>query len=383
MADLMSKPLSMSTATSEGPGIIKADRSLRPLRWSVALTWVGWLMTNGLLWGEYQFAVLHPYSLLFLFLLLLTVLPTLLNVTYGFWGLLRGPRRRRVAGLLAVGLTPALLWLALVGYGLRVLQRHDTSQGVLWGIMSQAMASVMELQLHYTSSYPHQLESEHLVMWCDDRVTSPERDLDAMDKHVARLMKMTGTPLRAKIYWVRGELASKSRMAIFGLALGNSTSPSDWESADHPDNLSVDRHELAHAVLHQRYQPDTDPPTLLVEGWADSQSGLKREKLAFFALHSRKLWIERTAAKQGASYLRELVSPNWYHHIDGPVYSVGGALSDYLLRTYGVEKFMQLYFTCKPGSFEADCRNVYGVDFDTLENAFWLEAERLVPDRPQ
>jgi hypothetical protein len=58
-------------------------------------------------------------------------------------------------------------------------------------------------------------------------------------------------------------------------------------------------------------------------------------------------------------------------------------LSDYLLRTYGVEKFLQLYFTCKPGSFEADCCSVYGIDVDTLENAFWLEAERLVPDRPK
>jgi hypothetical protein len=333
--------------------------------------------------GEYHFGVLHPSSLLFLFLLLLRVLPTLFNVIYGFWRLLRGPSHRRAAGLLAVGLTPALLWLALVVHGLRVLQRQDTSQGVLWGILSQGMASVMELQLSYTSSYPHRLESAHLVMWYDDRVISPERDIEAMEKHVARLMKMTGTPLRSKIYWVRGELAGKSRMAIVGLALGSSTSPSDWESADHPDFLSVDRHELGHAVLHQRYQSDTDPPTLLVEGWAESQSGLKREKQAYFALHSRKLWMERTDAKGGASYLRELVTPSWYHHIDGAVYSVGGALADYLIRTYGVEKLLQLYFSCKPDSFEADCCSVYGLDFDTLEQAFWREAERMVPDHPK
>jgi hypothetical protein len=344
----------------------------------VALAWAAWLLTNGLLWAEYEFSVLHPYSLLFLVLLLLTILSTLFNVIYGFWRLLRGPKRRRVAGLMAVGLAPALLWLALVAHGMRVLQRHDTSQGQLWGIMSQAMASVMELQLEYTSSYPHRLESEHLVMWYDARVTFPDRDIQAMDNHVSRLMQMTGVPLRAKIYWVRGELAGKSRMAIFGLALGSSTSPSDWESADHPDYLSLDRHELAHAVLHQRYQPDTDPPTLLVEGWAESQSGLKREKLAFFALHSRKLRMERT----GGSYLRELVTPSWYHRVDGPAYSVGGALADYLICTYGVEKFLQLYFACKPVSFEADCCRVCGMDFDTLENAFWREAERLVADPP-
>src|SRR4051794_35553506 len=122
-----------------------------------------------------------------------------------------------------------------------------------------------------------------------------------MEKHVDRLMTMTQTTPRAKIYWVRGELFDKRRMAILGLALGSLSSPNDWETADHPDNLSVDRHELAHAVLHQRYQTNTDPPTLLVEGWAESQSGLKPEKLAAFALQSRKLWMERTAAKPDAS----------------------------------------------------------------------------------
>ena len=360
---------------------MKPDRYLKSLRWSVVLTWVGWLLTTGLLWGEHQLGVLHPYSLLFFFLLLLTILPTLFILTYGFWRLVRGPKRRRVAGLLVVGVAPALLWLALVGHAIRVLQRHDTSHGLLWGIMSQAMASFMELELNYTSSYPHRLESEHLVMFYDERVTSPQRDIEAMEKHVARLMNLTGTRFRAKIYWVRGELSGKTRMAISGLVLGGSTSPNDWESADHPDCLSVDRHELAHAVLHQRYGPDTNPPTLLVEGWADSQSGLKREKLAFFALHSRKLWIERKGDHR-ASYLRELVTPTWYHHIDGPVYSVGGALSAYLIRTYGVEKFLQLYFTCKPDSFEGDCCSVYGVNFDTLENAFWTEAEKLVPQHP-
>ena len=244
------------------------------------------------------------------------------------------------------------------------------------------MASVMELELNYTSRYSNRLESEHLVMFYDDRVATPQRDLEEMEKHVARLMTMTDTPLRAKIYWVRGELMGKTRMAIAGMALGSSRSPDNWESADHPDNLSVDRHEFAHAVLHQRHRPGTNPPTLLVEGWADSQSGLKREKLAYFALHSRQLWRERTASNPRASYLRDLVGPSWYHHIDGPVYSVGGALSDYLIRTYGVERFLRLYFTCTPEGFEADCCGIYGVEFDALENGFWMDAEKLVPHHP-
>jgi hypothetical protein len=238
-----------------------------------------------------------------------------------------------------------------------------------------ATASVMELQARY--GYSHRLETEHLVMIYDDRVTTPERDAEAMEKHVARLVNVTGLPLREKIYWVRGELIGMGRMAVSGLALGSSHSPRDWVSADHPQNLSVDRHELAHAVLHQAYKPDTNPPTLLVEGWAESQSGRATPELASSALESRAEWRARTNGGHQASYLKELVGPARYHHIDGPVYSVGGALADFLLRKYGVERFLKLYFTCTPETFEADWRRSFGADLDAVESDFWKEAESL------
>ena len=63
------------------------------------------------------------------------------------------------------------------------------------------------------------------------------------------------------------------------------------------------------------------------------------------------------------------------------MYSVGGAFSDYLLRSYGVEKFLQLYFSCRPHTFEADCSRIYGVDFDDMEKAFWRDAERISSNR--
>jgi hypothetical protein len=56
---------------------------------------------------------------------------------------------------------------------------------------------------------------------------------------------------------------------------------------------------------------------------------------------------------------------------------VGSAFVDYLLRRYGVERFLRLYFTCRMGTFEADCRTILGDDFDGLERGFWEEAERL------
>jgi hypothetical protein len=121
-------------------------------------------------------------------------------------------------------------------------------------------------------------------------------------------------------------------MAICGLVLGSSRSPADWETADHPKRLSEDRHDLAHAVIHQLQPADSDAPTLIIEGWTEAHNGMTSQTRADGARQSRDLWRERTGAGPSQSYLRELTGPSWYHRIDGPVYNVGGALAEFLLR---------------------------------------------------
>jgi hypothetical protein len=262
-------------------------------------------------------------------------------------------------------------------YAVRELGRGYAPNNFCWKLITMATASVMEVQAAYT--YPSRLETGRLVMFYDERVTRPQRDAEVMEKHVARLEAMTGRPLRAKIHWVRGRLLGRENMACRGLALGSAQSPDDWESADHPDGLSVDRHELAHAVLHQLCQPDIDPPFLFAEGWADSQAGPRSSKLASWALGSRDVWRERSGLGEHVegSYLKELVGPSWYHRIGGPVYNVGGAFVDHLLRRYGAARFLELYFACKQDTFEADFRSVIGEDLDVVERRFWDEAEKL------
>jgi hypothetical protein len=56
---------------------------------------------------------------------------------------------------------------------------------------------------------------------------------------------------------------------------------------------------------------------------------------------------------------------------------VGGAFVNFLLRRAGAGRFVDLYFACRPGMFEAECRRVYGADLDSLEAEFWEDAERL------
>jgi hypothetical protein len=191
-------------------------------------------------------------------------------------------------------------------------------------------------------------------------------------------------------------------LALSGLALGSSSSP-----ADHRD-----RHELAHAILYQAEYPDTDPPTLLTEGWAESQS-VASVTLAKSAARCRSYivdmgqrWGELTRGPEGAkylaeffrtspdpagnqrlyaqvrdegkigSYVHELTNPFWYHHDAGTVYQIGGAFVDFLIRRHGPQRFVQLYFKVRPGTFAADCEAIYGISLDKLEEQFWEEVER-------
>jgi hypothetical protein len=169
----------------------------------------------------------------------------------------------------------------------------------------------------------------------------------------------------------------------------------------------VDRHELAHAVFYQHAYPDSDPPMLLMEGWAESQA-VDPNVLAARTLSHRQLFAEMsgrwasmseteqtaflhtvvdpsgwrhvlaqgTAAGGSPSYLRELTGPFWYHRDAGQVYFVGGAFVDFLLRRYGAQRFVQLCFACRPDTFEASCQSIYGTDLDTLEKQFWDDLEQ-------
>ena len=74
--------------------------------------------------------------------------------------------------------------------------------------------------------------------------------------------------------------------------------------------------------------------------------------------------------------IRDLLGPDWYHRDVGPVYSVGGAFVEFLIRTHGVAKFLRFYNECRPEAVEATCRAVFGADLNDLEDEFWEDARR-------
>jgi hypothetical protein len=186
--------------------------------------------------------------------------------------------------------------------------------------------SLMEAQAPF--AYPGRLETSRLVMFYDDRVQKPEADIQAMDQHLAQMELETGLYLREKIHWVRGRLLGQGALCLNGLALGSSESPAS----------SLDRHELAHALVYQHHEPDTEPPTLLSEGWAVAQER-GYAQLAQVVLDMRRphgpVGIHKKWTGCEGNCLGELTGPDWYHQDSGPVYSIGGAFADFLIKKHG------------------------------------------------
>ncbi len=231
------------------------------------------------------------------------------------------------------------------------------------------MAKVMGvtiMRLEALIEYPNQLETERQVMFYD-RLEHPREDADAMDRHLAAMETMMGGSLRGKVFWIRGSLPKLGLggLSTHGLALGSDISLPDWQNY-----VGLDRHELAHAALDQFRSPGADPPYVLHEGWAQARCGETPAAL------SREALTLRSANPEIG--LRELLGPSWYHRDRGPVYDYGGAFVDFLIRKHGMTKFLRLYNECRPESFEAVIRDVFGVDIDALEAEFWKDAKQQV-----
>jgi len=251
---------------------------------------------------------------------------------------------------------------------------------------------------HARWAYPNRLEGQHLIMFHDDRISDPQGDLRGMDDHLSHLERLTQLRMREKVYWMRGSFHGH-RFAMYGLVFGSSKSPTD----------ETDRHELAHAFLNQHTRPGSDPPMLLVEGWAEAQSQDSkslatrlmawRRSLSGWAPHwptmspgEKEKFVQQMPDPEGLkqlldaappSYLRELTNPFWHAHDAGAVYWFGGAFVDFFVRRYGVSRFLELYFNVGSRGFEDECRRLCGMDLTALEGEFWQDVELAAQTHPK
>ena len=354
---------------------------LAGFQWAVGLVIVAGLHV------EYRFGVVHPPGWLFAGLLLTVAAGCLL----GLRGVVSGPGRSHAAGRWLAGAVPVAGLLALFAVAPLRFRARDVRPTPLAAVSYMAWANLAEVAVSW--AYPRTLESEHVVMFYRNGLIDPEQDLVTMDRHVAGLEEQSGRSLRAKIHWVRGVPFGPSAFSTPGFAFGTDTSPAG----------ELDRHELAHSVLNQHVAPGTLPPALLIEGWAEAVSRedprharsalelrneialLSRltddelfETLPHFAdpVGMAQLVNSWKDVGEDMSFVTEFTNDFWYFRGRGPVYGFGRAFVAYLVREYGARKFVDLYYRVRPGTFTADCHQLFGVSAVDLERQFWLDAVR-------
>jgi len=321
-------------------------------------SWLCWAAAVLSLWLQHRLGVYHTRVWLWL-------PPAVLGLAAAVGALLLGCRLGligpgRWAGLAwaCLGASPLLLWAALVVY-----MFHEQAERYLPNDDAHKvgrMAAVNLLEGHAWLLYPRRIETDRLVMYYGDGVGDPAGDAAAMDAHLARLEGVLGRRQREKITLVRGPSLGLHGMSIHSVALGSDGGVVSW----------VDRHESAHSFLYQFSRPESQPPMLLLEGWAMALDG-----------HPEPLRMTALACRSDAkTCLARILAPSAYHRGTADAYYVGGALVNYLLRRHGPERFREFYNTCRPTSYAADFQRVYGVSFPDMEKAFWQEMEG--PDKP-
>jgi hypothetical protein len=193
----------------------------------------------------------------------------------------------------------------------------------------------------------------------------------AMDRHVEASLARLGQSATWPIVWYRGPLFGLQRFAVHDMAIGSAV---EVYKRGVDGLTEIDRHEVAHCVINRNCTGRSDPPRVLMEGWAQANQGTPAEELADTAWNDRENGCSLT--------LRQLVAPDWYWYSAPAAYNQGAPLVNYLLRTYGPDRFLRLYTTCGQATFESDLRACLGVGLEELDAAYWADIERIVRTGP-
>lgn len=349
----------MSVSPAKNNASVQDTRLPRLARLLLILGWAGWLLAVFSLWLQWRLNVYHPRTWLWLPLAVAGGVASGAAALVGLYQLVRGPRRLAAVGHVFGGGAPLVLWGLLTLY----LIYTEKYQGSVFHSHTVrnigGVAAVDLMTLHASVRYPHCLETERLVMYYGDSVTQPEADAAAMDKHLTRMETLLGKPQHSRIVWVRGSTLGRGPECFRGVAMGSTASPAGI----------LDRHELAHAFLNQFTQPDTNPPTALIEGWAMSQ---ENNGFGLASAAARRRW-NNISEKKIDRCLPYLGTPPTYYQPVLDAYYIGGAWVEQLLRRYGSERFLELYNAAQPETFAADCQRILGRSLEDLERDLWEE----------
>jgi len=334
------------------------------------VAWTAWLI--GLVWmvAAYLSRSVQPNFWPLLILLAVQLISAVVGLAFGVWHLCRGPRRLAAMGWMLLGMGPVCLWAAHISYSVWFVQGRQLDSNLMKRVSRPALFALADAAAH--ALYPERTEGRYVVMIHNGVLDSPQQDVAAMDRHLERMQEVLGRKMRSKVRWVRGSLLGVSGRGGGGWALGSS----DTEPRETDELSQLDLHESAHAILDTmehgdiRVPLDHEAPAILVEGWAELQSGYSGQTLL------QKAWGARRRGR--ALPLCEFTTEDWYHRHWSPAYTQGGPLVEYILHEFGPQKFFELYMTARRASFAEDCKRILGLSLDELDRAYWDYVEKRV-----
>ena len=308
-------------------------------RW-VFTVWGAWLGAIGLAAALTASRIWNPNPILPVGLSVLMFAAGLGLVIAATVRLIRGPRRDRALAGLLVGTAP--FWF-LAGHILMAIRpAFDRHVPPRWPsrVLEPLARPLVDLGARWF--YPERTEGKWVTM-VGEKAEDARAQVAAMDRHIEASLARLDQSATWPIVWYRGPLFGLQRCAIYDMAIGSDV---DHYQRGADRMTDQDRHEVAHCVLTGTETARSDPPRVLIEGWAQANQGTPAEELADTAWNDRE--------KGRSLTLRELVAPDWYWYSGPAAYSQGAPLVNYLLRVYGPERFLKLYTTCQQATFESD-----------------------------
>jgi hypothetical protein len=282
--------------------------------------------------------------------------------------LIRGPRRDRALAGLLVGTAPFWFLAGHILMAMRPAFNRHVPLGWPSKVFSPLARPLVDLEARWF--YPERTPGKWVTM-VGATAEDARAQVAAMDRHVEASLARLDQSATWPIVWYRGPLFGLRKCAIYDMAIGSEVGQHQRGADGLTDG---DRHEVAHCVITRNCTGRSDPPRVLMEGWAQANKGTSAEELADTVWDDREKGLSLT--------LRQLVAPEWYWYSGPAAYNQGAPLVNYLLRVYGPERFLKLYTTCQQATFESDLQACLGVGLDELDAAYWADIERLVRTGP-
>lgn len=297
------------------------------------------------------------------------VVTGVLTILVGLRQFIRGPRRTLIAATVLLGTTP-IAWLAMfiLSLFLQATTREPTTFNTPTRIAAFWAISIADVEARWR--YPRWTHGKHVILLDDNQTPEPAKLVAQMDEHIEQMAALLHATVPEGLgRWVRGSLLGFHGNAIIS-----------WAICDADQSLTelkpLDRHEMAHVLITVLGSVDQDPPMLLCEGWAESQSKDRAELI---------LTLDRATETVRVYSLQELVGSDWYGRSAGPAYDHGGPLCVYLMEHYGVEKFLTLYHGVRSATFATDSERILGDSWNVVNDNFWKwlssEAAKIKTER--